>query len=609
MTSFFKVAEDSWFDNSDTTANRRSAQSHLSSKQDNSITANNMGSLGETKPAKVEHFNGWPNDMGLYVEDDVRTPVSLAVTGHIPPYAAGTLYRNGPGKHKIPTDTAKGEFSLSHWFDGFAQVHRFELIPSPSSPAGMEVTYNSRFNVDKLIEEIRRTGRYDQLTFGQKRDPCDGLFKKFKTLFSIPKGQDAETNNVGVTIAPDVPGHAPPADKITGKHPRHKTLTSFTDSTGFKHLDPETLEPLGAASQKSLHPSLTGPFSAAHANFDPVTGDVINHNLDFTVPMPTYRVWKISRETGKTDILATIKDKDAACAYIHASFITENFFVLGIWSSHMRSGGMAVLWERNILEAIAPFNKDRKVKWLVVDRKHGRGLVAKFESDAMFSFHNSNSWEVKNEDGTVDIVCDLVEYANLDIIHKFYYENFISSSAKAPIFDSNHAEGIVSHFKRYKLASVPASGAPSMPLKLGKAEVLKTYSSPLVGEFPIINSAYHTKPNRYLYTAINHGKSTFFDALCKLDIETGETKYYEVEHHTPGEPIFVRDPNGTEEDDGVLLVVMLDGDKGTSYLLCLDAKTMQEKGRAEVERVVPFGFHGRHVAVTGESSGPAAEGH
>lgn len=471
------------------------------------------------------------------------------------------------------------------------------------------MTYNSRFNVDKLVEEIRRTGRYDQLTFGQKRDPCDGLFKKFKTLFSVPKGQDVESNNIGVTIAPDVPGHAPPADKISGKHPRHKTLTAFTDSTGFKHLDPETLEPLGVASQKVLHPSLTGPFSAAHANFDPETGDVINHNLDFTVPYGTYRVWKTSRATGETEILATIKDKDAACAYIHASFITENFFVLGIWSSHMRSGGMAVLWERNILEAIAPFDEAKKVKWFVVDRKHGRGLVAKFESDAMFSFHNSNAWEEKNEDGTVDIMCDLVEYKNMDIIHKFYYENFLSSSAKARSFDEAHKEGCESHFRRYRLPSVPATGTPALPLQLSKAEVVKAYSAPLVGEFPIINPGFHTRPNRFIYTCINSGKSTFFDAVCKLDVETGETKYWSVEHHTPGEPIFVRNPKSTEEDDGVLLIVVLDGDKGTSFLLSLNANTMQETGRAEVERVVPFGFHGRHVAVTGESSGPAAEGH
>ena len=108
-----------------------------------------------------------------------------------------------------------------------------------------------------------------------------------------------------------------------------------------------------------------------------------------------------------------------------------------------------------------------------------------------------------------------------------------------------------------------------------KAEVLLEYETPKVGEFPAINPTYHTLPNRYIYTATDTGKSSFFDSITKLDVETGLTKSYCVEHHTPGEPIFVPNPEGTEEDDGVLLIVMFDGDSGTSYLAV-------EIGRAHV---------------------------
>jgi torulene dioxygenase len=49
-----------------------------------------------------------------------RIPIELKVSGHIPAYAAGILYRTGPGGYQI--DTEKGTtFSLSHWFDGFTQ--------------------------------------------------------------------------------------------------------------------------------------------------------------------------------------------------------------------------------------------------------------------------------------------------------------------------------------------------------------------------------------------------------------------------------------------------------------------------------------------------------
>lgn len=68
--------------------------------------------------------------------------------------------------------------------------------------------------------------------------------------------------------------------------------------------------------------------------------------------------------------------------------------------------------------------------------------------------------------------------------------------------------------------------------------------------------------------------------------------------HSPGEPIFVPNPSAdpeVQEDDGILLSVVLDGFKGTSYLLVLDAKTLEELATAEVGGVVGIGFHGQHV--------------
>ncbi|OAF61060.1 hypothetical protein VC83_02484 [Pseudogymnoascus destructans] len=109
-----------------------------------------------------------------------------------------------------------------------------------------------------------------------------------KSVFTAARGPSPEENNIGVTIAPNVPG-------INGKSSdgksRFKTLSAFTDNASYKQFDPETLEPLGVASQGSLHPALAGPLSAAHANYDPVNGDVLNHNLTFGLNS-VYRVFK-----------------------------------------------------------------------------------------------------------------------------------------------------------------------------------------------------------------------------------------------------------------------------------------------------------------------------
>lgn len=557
--------------------------------------------------ASSEHFQGWPNEAAVSsilhlvgnfpsniykFHDDggyQHTPVKLSLKGRIPSYAAGTLYRTGPTQH-IVKNTPKGDFKIDHWFDGFSSVHRFEL--TPAADGSMEVTYNSRLNVDTLIEKIRSTGNYDQVSFGQKRDPCDGLFKKMKAAFTAARGPSPGENNIGVTIAPDVPGIN--GDSSDGKS-RFKTLTAFTDSASYKQLDPDTLEPLGVANQDSLHPSLTGPLSAAHGNYDPVNGDLLNHNLDFGRNC-VYRIFKTSRATGKTEVLATISGPDIKPAYIHSSFITENFMVLAIWSSHIATGGLNILWQRNIVDAISRFDPSRKVIWLVVDRKHGRGLVAKFTSPASFMFHSSNAWEETAADGTTNIVCDQVEYENLDIIHRFYYENFLSTSPKVGEFLKTHRETVKPHFARYRLTGIPATATPASVTTL-PAERILTIDGPLLGEFPTINQDYATRPNRFLYSIVDSGKSSYFDSIAKTDLETKKSVFWTQDHHTPGEVIFVSNPEKKSEDDGVLLVVNYDGDTGKSYLLCLDARDLSEMGRAEVDGVIPAGFHGRHTKI------------
>ena len=86
---------------------------------------------------------------------------------------------------------------------------------------------------------------------------------------------------------------------------------------------------------------------------------------------------------------------------------------------------------------------------------------------------------------------------------------------------------------------------------------------------------------------------------------TQEPVFWREKGQSPGEPIFVADPRAGEgeEDKGVLLSVVLDGYKGKSYLLVLDARTMKEVGRAAMRGAVGFGFHGAWAGVKGGLKG------
>ncbi|KAL4992669.1 carotenoid oxygenase [Aspergillus falconensis] len=522
-----------------------------------------------SKPA----FKNWPNDAAFEASTTSPIPTELKITGKFPLSLAGTLYRTGPAHYKL--DTPSGQYARSHWFDGFSQIHRFEIIPDEERGC-CRVTYTSRSQVDELLEEGRKGGNIDKyITFGQKRDPCMSLFEKVKATF-LPADATKEKDrpglsNVGVTVRPNMPGL--PRD----------TITALSDSNQIQYLDLGTLEPVGVTTQKGLHLELKGPMSCAHAGYDPETGDLYNFNLDFG-RSPTYRVFRTSAKTAKTEIIATISSGVKA-AYIHSFFLSRDFVILCIWPLYFTGYGASVLWERNIIDALK-FNPNAEAKWLVIDRRKGRGHVATFTSPAFFSFHTVNAFQEENEDGTVNVCCDIVQFANDAVLRHLYYENILSTGHGTPVYEAGKPSLV-----RYKLPAIPREGVKK---QVAAATVFTSIEG--AGELPTINPQYATRRQRYVYGIVDRGYSSFVDGLAKTDIETGKITYWgrEPKPHTPGEAIFVPDETGDSEDAGYLLSVVLDGETDTSYLVCLSARDMTEVARAECDHAIGMGLHGVH---------------
>jgi torulene dioxygenase len=526
----------------------------------------------------------WPNTAGFDTDYEEHEPVDLTIKGTIPRYAAGVLYRTGPLGYKAKTDDGK-IWAAKHWFDGFSCVHRFQIdFPDASGPA--KVTYRSRRTVDEYLEIVRKTGRLDSTTFASKRDPCESFFRKVMSMFvSAPSER-----NVGVTLSINMPG----SDKLArGTKPATNghtggidTLHVRTDSTAIKQIDPETLEPRGYASQQSLHPELKGPFSAAHAKSDPKTGDMYNFNLDFGYNS-TYRLFRVLATSGEAEVLATFHGTPA---YIHSLFLTENYVILCVWNSHITWSGLSLMYHKNVVDAIAPFKPTSKAMWYVVDRRHGKGLVATYESDPFFCFHSINAWEEPSasDSSKTDIITELSMFENLDVIKRFYYDNVISS-IDTPEYQGEKRMTSLPMQAQFRLPSVDAGIPTTTPMPAELLFQAKKFKSM---ELPTMNPAYLTRPHRYTYGCADRLKSSFFDGLVKFDNKTQAAIFWEQEGHTPGEAIFVADPEGVEEDDGVLLSVVLDGYAEKSYLLVLKAKDLTEIGRAEMAGPMSFGFHG-----------------
>lgn len=515
---------------------------------------------------------------------------------------------------------------MSHWFDGLAHTHRFEIVATDNASRGatnggakspgVRVFYSSRRQSDHVADSIRTKGSLNFITFAQKVDPCVGFLGKIMSVFRREEGLE----NIAVTVQPDLNAVGAVATHGTGTSGKKeegvngeevkangtkqyeighraqaKSLWLATDTATMSRVDPSTLEPIGVAQQSELHPDLKGQMSAAHGKRDPVTGDFFNFNLELG-PRPTYRVFQLVQATGEVRILATIR---APGSYIHSMFITEGHVVLCVNSLRHAYGGATIPFGGNVLDALR--FEDAPCVWYVVDRRGGKGVVGEFRTPRGFFFHSVNAWD---EDG--DVVCEMVDYENTDILYSFYYDVMMNREGKGEKFWKEKGGNI--RLARYRFPLSRGNGNKEV------VEPFMVIPGPRCGELPTYNTRFATRPHRFVYGVASRGLSTLFDCIVKTDTKDGSAVLWRgPAGHTPGEPIFVPRPVGGQkvggvvdgkgeeseedmaEDDGVLLSVVLDGASGKSYLLCLDAGTLEEVGRAECGFAVAFGFHGRLV--------------
>jgi torulene dioxygenase len=413
------------------------------------------------------------------------------------------------------------------------------------------------------------------------------MFHKFFTMFKSDPVDDTY-RNVQVTLTPNFPVGPKLTDKSHRNKSGIKTLYVKTDANVLRSLDPVTLDPIESLNYSKLIPELSGGVSSAsHPAVDPDTGELFNYVLKFG-RVATYTLFKLipanAEKEASHKILAKITD--APAAYIHSVCLTKKYFVFCIWQADYKLNGAAIPYHKNLCEAFGAWDPKRRTLWYIVDREEG-GVVHKFESDPFFAFHHINSFDEED-----DIVVDLVTFPTHEVVNSFYLDVLKSTTATRGLDPPPS-------ITRVRLPKVTQSKTTGIGIMTKTAVFL---------ELPTISSDYSLRPNKYVYGVSGRDLSSLWDCVLKVDLEAlhadptadpeNAVKRYERPKCTPSEPIFVPRPGATREDDGVVLIVELDGAKGKSALVVLDAQSFEEVGRAEVEGkgiVIPHGFHGAWV--------------
>ncbi|MBB4660956.1 carotenoid oxygenase family protein [Conexibacter arvalis] len=422
-----------------------------------------------------------------------------------------------------------GASTLTHWFDGLAMLHAFSF-------AGGEVSYANRFLASRARQAADAAGRQVYGEFAT--DPCRSIFQRVHALF---RPQATDNGNVNVARLGE-------------------RFVALTETPMAVEFDPATLATLGFPRWAPGH------VTTAHPHADRASGEAINYTTRLG-PSATYRVYGLSAPGAQPRAIATVPARPAA--YMHSFGLSERFVVLAEFP--------LVLHPRDLVLGRAPFadcfawEPERGTILTVVDRRDGT-VRGRFGTDPFFAFHHINAFEQGDR-----LVVDLCAYADAAIVRSLFLDRL---RGEAP-----RGDGVPDAFLT----------RCEVDLASGRVELRRLSETPL--ELPRINySAVNERSYRWVWGAARGADApadAFIDRIVKIDVDSGAAATWSQPGCWPGEPVFVAAPEATEEDDGVCLSVVLDGGRGASFLLVLDARDLSELARAEVPHHIPFGFHGQ----------------
>ena len=362
-------------------------------------------------------------------------------------------------------------------------------------------------------------------------DPCRSLFQRVTAMFSPAISDNANVNLVKLG----------------------EQFVAMTETPLPVQFDSQTLDTVGLAYKAP------GQLTTAHPHLDRETGGMINYAAKLG-PRNSYRFFRLAPGSREPELIGARQVREPA--YMHSFGQTPNWLVLAEFPFVVNPLSLAFSG-RPYIENYR-WKPELGTKIHLISR-NGSGEVRSFQAESRFAFHHVNSYE----DGD-DVVVDVCTYPDAGVVEDLYLERLRDGKPVTP-----------AQLERFRIS--PATS---------KVTVEGLLDEPI--ELPRINyGRCHERPYRHVW-GVGVGTG-WLDRIVKGDVVSRESKVWHEEGCYPGEPVFVAAPEAHDEDDGVLLSVVLDGRQGNSFLLLLDARTLDELARVEVPHHIPFGFHGQFM--------------
>lgn len=428
-------------------------------------------------------------------------------------------------------DLAKNR--LRHWLDGFAMLHRFDFNNG-------KVCYSNRQLQTKAWTKANKDGEIAYREFASQ--PHANFLQLLMYMF-FPKYSDNAAINVALM---------------------DKCHVALNESPHITQYDLNTLDTIGWF--KFDDKIRSGYDMSPHPQYDYKNRTLVN----FATGMRKinlsgyYNVFRLDDGSRTRQLIAQINSDRPA--YMHSFAMTENYVILVEFPVVLENLLTLIFSMKPVIQDYS-WLPERGTRFHVISKADGS--VRTWQGEAAFGFHQINAFERGN-----DIIIDIAGYSHMLVLTDLLFESLLQPEG-----------GIVpeGQFRRYTLSA-------------NSSNALYEKIIPNAIELPRIN--YRSKNTHeyrwaYLQAVRNKLDNDFYNQLIKVDVQNREvTGKWEHQHHYPMEPVFVAEPDATEEDQGVVLSVVLDSDIAKSYLLVLDAQTFEWRASIHVPQIVPYGFHG-----------------
>lgn len=539
----------------------------------------------------------------------------LKIQGKFPAWAAGSLYKNGFGKY----ESEKAQYEFLSVFDAMGYAMRVTIKPNGSVECTAKFTKNDWYNRSEGLAGYNPHNPPYRSFMGT--NPDLGFFAKMRLMFTIVP------DNLNVNIVR-----------------QGERMFGISDMDGFAEIDRNTMEYLDyfrysdwlsmttsilsmMGIMTSAHPIVTA--SAPHIVYNyvaypgaylykvmivpgAITGSALFASyymfVASTKALPSaasrkmprsffmaililiwasmlrfafmamdgyidgvevnkYTLYKIDTTKEPLVRVPVVSFSTKRLSFLHEMAITNNYILFFEWPT---------FW--SIQSITNPFFGDPArlaLSWIpeygtqvtVVDLRTGKIVSKHYDLGAYWSYHHINAYE--NLQGQV--VVDACTFDNAEHLHTFELRTLKENKYFIP--------------KNVNRRFIVPVGHPERKIQVKNV-------GPIGFDLPTRNMERAGKSYKFAFGTGHRKQGEWWNCITKVNMDTGKTVIWFEEGSWPSQPAFVPNPERNSEDQGLLMVLMAHGPSDRSYLLALDAQTMEEVARAWIPVILPYTSHG-----------------